>query len=214
MGREAQCRATWKRQRSEGKALLEAESVIFRGEFRVEVPFAAMRRVAASRDRLTIESSEGTLVLDLGPDAERWSEKIRNPPTLADKLGITAATRVAVIGVHDSVVLDAVRQRAKAVTDRPGATSEVVIVAMDHATDLRRFERLRQVIPQDGAIWSIRPKGVAEVSESVVRGAALAAGLVDVKVARVSATHTAEKFVLPRTSRKGVRHRGVRPDAL
>jgi hypothetical protein len=214
MGREARCSATWNRRRSEGKALLETESVIFRGDFRVEIPFAAMSRVAASRDRLTIESSEGTLVLDLGADAERWSEKIRNPPTLADKLGITDATRVAVIGVHDAIVLDAVRQRAKAVTDRPGATSEVVIVAVDRATDLRRFERLRQVIPEDGAIWSIRPKGVAEVSEAAVRAAALAAGLVDVKVARVSATHTAEKFVLPRLSRKAVRRRAARSDAL
>ena len=70
------------------------------------------------------------------------------------------------------------------------------------------------MIPEDGAIWSIRPKGVAEVSEAAVRAAALAAGLVDVKVARVSATHTAEKFVLPRLSRKAVRRRAARSDAL
>src|SRR5690349_7971702 len=108
MGREAKCTATWNRRLSEGKALLETESVIFRGEFRVEIRFAALTRVAASRDRLTLESGEGTLVLDLGSDAERWAEKIRNPPTLADKLGITAATRVAVIGVRDPVVIDAV----------------------------------------------------------------------------------------------------------
>jgi hypothetical protein len=43
---------------------------------------------------------------------------------------------------------------------------------------------------------------VAEVSESAVRAAALAAGLVDVKVARVSATHTAEKFVIPKAERR------------
>jgi hypothetical protein len=214
MGREAKCSATWNRQRSEGKALLETESVIFRGDFRVEVPFAAITRVAASRGRLTVESGEGTLVVDLGPDADRWAEKIQNPPTLADKLGITEATRVAVIGVGDPAVLEAVRRRAKTVTDRPGTHSEIVIVAMDRATDLRRFERLRQVIPDDGAIWSIRPKGVAEVSESAVRASALAAGLVDVKVARVSATHTAEKFVLPRTSRRAARRRSARSDAV
>ena len=50
-------------------------------------------------------------------------------------------------------------------------------------------------VAPDGAIWTVRPKGVAEVSEAAVAKAARAAGLVDVKVARVSATHTAEKFV-------------------
>jgi hypothetical protein len=214
MGREVKCSAAWNGQRSEGKALLETGSVVFRGDFRVEVPFPPMTRVAVSRGRLTIESRAGTLVLDLGPHADRWAEKIRNPPTLADKLGITDTTRVAVIGVCDPAVLEAVRGRAKTVTARPGAGSEIVIIAMDRATDLRRFERLRQVMPDDGAIWSIRPKGVAEVSESAVRASALAAGLVDVKVARVSATHTAEKFVLPRSSRRAARRRSARSDAV
>ena len=201
MGREAQCTATWKRQRSEGKALLESESVVFRGEFRVELPFASILNVGAARGRLTVASPSGTLVLHLGDQALRWAAKIRNPPTLADKLGVTGATRVALVGVDDPLVVEPVRLRARSVTLRPEPASDIVIVGVNHAADLRQFARLRTSIAPAGAIWSIRPKGVAEVSESVVRAAALAAGLVDVKVARVSETHTAEKFVVPRAQR-------------
>ncbi|PYR70118.1 MAG: hypothetical protein DMF88_03745 [Acidobacteria bacterium] len=52
-------------------------------------------------------------------------------------------------------------------------------------------------MPSSCAIWVIRPKGSQQISESDVMKAGKAAGLVDVKVARFSETHTAEKFVIP-----------------
>jgi hypothetical protein len=54
-----------------------------------------------------------------------------------------------------------------------------------------------------GALWLVRPKGKdTPVTEGATRAAALAAGLVDVKVAAFSATHTAEKFVIPLAKRR------------
>jgi hypothetical protein len=41
------------------------------------------------------------------------------------------------------------------------------------------------------------------MSENHIRDAALAAGLVDVKVARFSATHSALKLVIPKARRGG-----------
>ena len=72
---------------------------------------------------------------------------------------------------------------------------------MDTPKDLGRFVSLQRSLAPDGALWSIRPKGRAEISESVVVAAGKAAGLVDVKVARFSDSHTAEKFVRPRAAR-------------
>ena len=152
MGYEAQCTATWKRQRSGGKALLETESVVFRGEFRVELPFAAILRVGAVRGRLTLASSDGTLVLSLGDQAVRWAAKIRNPPTLADKLGVTGAARVALVGVHDPLVVEPVRMRAKTVSLEPEPASDIVIVGVNRASDLQQFEQLRRAIAPSAAI--------------------------------------------------------------
>lgn len=56
-------------------------------------------------------------------------------------------------------------------------------------------------LKRDGAIWVIRPKGVTAITEADVMKAGKSAGLVDVKVARFSDTHTAEKFVIPLRNR-------------
>ena len=53
----------------------------------------------------------------------------------------------------------------------------------------------------EGALWVIRPKGSPAITEAEVMAAGKRAGLVDVKVASFSGTHTAEKFVIPRASR-------------
>jgi hypothetical protein len=53
----------------------------------------------------------------------------------------------------------------------------------------------------NGALWIVRPKGRPEISERAVMAAGKAAGLVDVKVVSFSATHTAEKFVIPLAKR-------------
>jgi hypothetical protein len=47
----------------------------------------------------------------------------------------------------------------------------------------------------------VRPKGVPEISEKDVMDRGRAAGLVDVKVCAFSATHTAEKLVIPKARR-------------
>ncbi len=61
---------------------------------------------------------------------------------------------------------------------------------------------LKKSLKPDGALWVIRPKGSAAISESEVMSAGKRAGLVDVKVVSFSATHTAEKFVIPRADRR------------
>src|SRR6478672_3365955 len=50
-------------------------------------------------------------------------------------------------------------------------------------------------------LWIVRPKGRAGISERAVMAAGKAAGLVDVKVVSFSATHTAQKFAIPRSKR-------------
>ena len=47
MGSESRCTVHFDRQRSEGKALLETEQLIFRGEFRLVIPRKAITEVDA-----------------------------------------------------------------------------------------------------------------------------------------------------------------------
>ncbi len=63
--------------------------------------------------------------------------------------------------------------------------------------DLSRLEKLKGSLKPNGALWIVRPKGRPEISERATMAAGKAAGLVDVKIVGFSATHTAEKFVIP-----------------
>jgi hypothetical protein len=74
---------------------------------------------------------------------------------------------------------------------------DVIFVAANEQSDLERLVTVQKFLKRDGAIWVIRPKGSPLISEGEVRKAGKAAGLVDIKVARFSETHTAEKFVIP-----------------
>jgi hypothetical protein len=75
---------------------------------------------------------------------------------------------------------------------------------VDEAADLGRLPALTDWIFPAGALWAVWRKGRKELNEHHVREAALDAGLVDVKVARFSDTHSALKLVVPK-ARRGTR---------
>src|SRR5689334_16071942 len=106
MGRELRCRASYGDREGEGKALLETTELVFRGEgkdpLKFRIPFAKLKKVIALGDRLLLDGPGIKAVLELGPKyAVSWAEKIKNPPTLLDKLGVKPESKVCVLGVVD-----------------------------------------------------------------------------------------------------------------
>src|SRR6266481_843818 len=101
MGQEAICKARFGKQTSEGKALLETDYVLFRGDFRVKIPFRAMTSVEAKGAWLEIESAGGALALNLGPAAPKWAHKILHPASRIDKLGVKPGMLVSIVSVKD-----------------------------------------------------------------------------------------------------------------
>jgi hypothetical protein len=202
MGQELHCIATWNERRSVGTASLENEELRFRGEFRLRIPFKTITDLAVADGRLAVTVVEGIATFNLGPRADQWAERIRNPKSVLEKMGIKPESLVSVIGIDDKWFLDDLRTRVdEPRVGRVARNSDVIIVAINKARDLAAFTRLQVSLKANGALWAVRPKGTPEVSESTVMNAARAAGLVDVKVVRFSNTHTAEKFVRPKLSR-------------
>lgn len=114
----------------------------------------------------------------------------RQPKTLADKLGVKPGERVRLVGHADPALVGAGRR----VT---GGEADVVFVGAESPEDLRLIGPLQDEIARDGAIWVIRPKGRGDLTEAMVIAAGREARLHDVKIARVSDTHTAMRFVIP-----------------
>ena len=106
---------------------------------------------------------------------------------------------VSVVDVDDAELLAQLDARAARVVRgslAPG--SEVVLLGVARAADLGAIPRAAAALADRGALWVLHPRGVAEVQDTAIFAAAKGAGLTYTKVARVSATHTAEKLVRPR----------------
>lgn len=202
MGAEATCALNENSARHMGRALLETDELIFRGNdgYRVKVPFATLRSVDAVNGKLLLDGPAGAISLELGDEkAKRWAESIRSPKSLLDKLDLKPTFKVAVIGGSDATFMKDLSARVASVASgRTPKSANVVFLWADAPSALKRIATIAKSIARDGAIWVVHPKGAAsKVKDTDVFAAGKAAGLIATKVARFSDTHTAEKLVIP-----------------
>ena len=189
MGHESTCKLAYGGIVYEGKALLETSELIFRGATRLKIPFEEMTRVKASDGLLLITFPQGQATFHLGAAAAKWANRILNPPSRLDKLGVKPGTRIRWVGAADKDFKQEAEERgARFVRVKPELT-------FLNASGLRDLGELKIA---GTPIWVVYRKGVAELREIDVLKAGRDAGLVDIKVASFSPTHTALKFVQPR----------------
>ncbi|HYI12633.1 MAG TPA: hypothetical protein VEK57_26515 [Thermoanaerobaculia bacterium] len=188
----------------DGEAMLETSEIVFRGEKRLVIPLAEIQSITARDGRLRVKHRDGEAELELGAQAAKWAEKIRNPKSVVQKLGIKPGQHVSLENFDDDAfAADLEKAGAQVHRGRARRNSDVILYGAGTRADLDRLKSLRDSLVPDGALWVIRPKGVKAITEADVMAAGKAAGLVDVKVVRFSDTHTAEKFVIPVARRKG-----------
>jgi hypothetical protein len=193
MGREARCAASWGARHGDVTALLESTELIVRGAFRASAPLGSLRNVRADGGTLFFRAGGDDVALVLGAAAPRWAAAIATPPpSLAAKLGV-AGKRVLVEGVLDDEALAA----AVATAARAGEDdAELIVARVDDADDLARIASVRHSLLDAGIpMWVVYTKGArAPLGETAVRALLRERGLMDLKVASVSATLTALKF--------------------
>ncbi|HEY6491626.1 MAG TPA: hypothetical protein VIY99_21035 [Terracidiphilus sp.] len=196
MGQEAMCVCRWKEVAFEVKAFMEPPELILRGGLRRRIPFAAMQEVRADGDTLRFTVATESFALALGDSlAAKWAQAfLKPPPSLAKKLGITPETTVRVIGTVDDAALAKALSEAKAVSARDG---DVIVARVNSPANLATaLARATKGLERGAPIWLIHRKGPGHaLNESIVRSTALAAGIVDTKVAAVSAALTGLRCV-------------------
>jgi len=202
MGHELLCKARSGGKTASGKALLETSEVIFRGDFGLKIPIVSLKSVIARGGELHLKWPDGSVVLELGEQAEKWAHKILHPRSTAEKLGIKPGLVISAIAMDEGDFVKALRLNAKSFSDaKPLADSDLIFFGAARAAELVRVEKLATSLGSAGALWIVYPKGKQEITELQVLSAGKAAGLVDIKVVSFSATHTALKFVKPKAKR-------------
>jgi len=199
MGAETTCAVTFNGKAATAKVRLETAVLQIRGsDLRLDVPFTAMTNVSANGGVLTIVHDGNTLRVALGTSADKWADKILHPPSRLEKIGVRPAWRTVVVGDVDQEFIEELRAAVDTVSvGRMLKAIDAVFVGVSRPSDFKRLAAVKTSIKPDGALWLIRPKGSAQVTEGAVMAAGKAAGFVDVKVVAFSPTHSALKFVIP-----------------
>jgi hypothetical protein len=202
MGQECESTLRIAKRRIEGEALLETSEIIFRpidGSKRLKFAFAdIVKSVKAVDGELRFHTEEGPAVLELGPAAEKWLDKILHPKSRAEKLGVKSGMKVATIGAFDADFQKELRTATKGISEGKIADgAELIFVAIESAKDLTGVGKIATSVKGATGLWLVYPKGKKEITENAVIDAGRKTGLKDVKVVGFSSTHTALKFVLP-----------------
>ena len=203
MGNEVKCRARFGKQESEGKALLETSEIIFRGDFRLKIPFATIQSIKVMDDQLQLRTADGVAIFELGAaTAAKWREKIVHPKTRIEKLGIKPGTKVSLIGFEsqDEEFLKEIESAKAAVTptnQAPPKDCDFIFLRIDTNKQLTLIAKVARGMLGAVALWIVYPKGQQHITAGDVLYAGRKAGLKDIKVMGFSPTHTALKFVIP-----------------
>ena len=198
MGNEASCKVRFGKQESQGKALLETSEILFRGDFRLKIPFSTIQSVKAVDGELRLQTAEGLAVFQLGATAEKWRDKILHPRSRIEKLGVKPGAKVSLLSDFDREFLDELGKLTKSVnTGKASSDSEWIFFAVDSKGDLGSLSQISKSMQGATALWIVYPKGQKHITENDVLAAGRRSGLKDVKVVGFSPTHTALKFVTP-----------------
>jgi hypothetical protein len=201
VGAEAECDVTFKTKTSTGKALLETNELIFRGDFRLKIDLKSITALDARAGELNVTWPGGVATFAIGDKANAWAEKIRNPKGLLDQLGVKAGQRIAVLGTKNDAFVAQLREAGASVSTRPVKDADAIFFGAETLGGLAGMRMLTTQIKRDGAIWTVTPKGKTGIKDTDVMGIAKAAGLVALKVVSFSDTHSANKFVIPKGER-------------
>ena len=195
MGMEATCKVQYQKKTIEAKSWLEGDHVLIRGgDVKLRIAFADLRQVNTKDGVLILDFVGGPAKLELGePAADKWAQKIMNPPTRLDKLGVKPGSKVYLDGEFEEQFT-----RETAALLAAAKQSDLVFLAAEEASDLKRVAALAKHLQPKSALWVVYPKGKSAVlKQEDVFESAHSAGLVDSKVCGFSTTHTALKFVIP-----------------
>ena len=115
-----------------------------------------------------------------------------------EKLGVKKDADVLLLGIEmDMAFVKELRDAGAAIRTSGARPADMIFAVFRHRDDLRRLPPLVRRIKADGAVWTLRPKGSKDLTESEMMRAGQEAGLVDIKVVSFSDVLTAEKFVVP-----------------
>jgi hypothetical protein len=196
MGREATIQCRWANESGLCKVLLETNELVVRGDIRRRVPIAQLTDVLVENEELHFTVDGNPVSFALGTAlAQRWAKAIATPPpSLATKLGISAGSRLWLLGEVECEELKTAIDQASSTN---GTKADLILASVKTSLDLEdaltRLPKHQSDLPP---LWIVYPKGTVHgFGETSVRENLRRRGFIDTKIASVSSALTALRFI-------------------
>lgn len=199
MGREATIDYVAGKERAKVRAHLDSMALQLSGGKKLIVPLSDVRKATPVGDELRIETKTAKFALHLGAkEAASWAKKILNPPSLADKLGIKPGISVLTIGERvaeiDEALATATASHSATIAPAKLRAAALAILTLEPETAAKQIDTAAKVLGANTAIWFVYRKGTKPNGDDII-ALARKAGLKDTKVARISETYAALRFI-------------------
>lgn len=162
------CRALIKGETSTGKLYLDSKELLFRsGDVRWAVQVGKGTSAKASKGELIVRRGSKTATFAIGAKADKWAEKILNPPSRGTKLGLKPGLRYVLRGGFDKSFESELHSHKLVAASGP-KSCDIAFVLMRKSADLSAFDKIAKACDAGVHIWSVWPKGIDEITRSQV----------------------------------------------
>lgn len=195
MGREAKVEYADGKERALVKVHLDSAALELSGGKKLKLPLVSVKSATVDGGLLKIAAGAQTFTLALGAkEAEAWRKKILNPPSLADKLGFKPDKSVALIGEVPPEIANAAKAATATAKLPKTIAADIAALMLVPGKEEQLIVASAKALAPKSALWLVYEKGRAVNGDGVI-ALARKAGLKDTKVARVSDTHAALRFI-------------------
>lgn len=175
---------------------LDAAELTCRGGWKRKFALAELQDLAVRSGRLEFTSDGEAIGIELGAAAATWLDRIRNPRSRMQKLGVLPDSTVCVLGKAEA---DAVAEIAAVLGSPPKtrlvAGADLVLCFCQDPDGLARLASIAPKLGAKGAVWLLWPKGRKDFAHEHVVAAARRAGLSSTKSMGFSGAFTGLRFV-------------------
>ncbi|MBK8101606.1 MAG: DUF3052 family protein [Planctomycetes bacterium] len=157
---------------------LEPAAIVCRGDLKRQFALTALRDLAVAGARLSFAIGKERVEIELGKAAATWLDRIRNPRSRVQKLGVAAGMKVCVLGKADA---EAIAEVAAVLNESPkmrlAVGTDIVLLFCAEPEDLTRLGAVEPKLADKGAVWVLWPKGRKDFAHEHVVAAGKSAGL-------------------------------------
>lgn len=121
--------------------------------------------------------------------------------TLVQKLGVEPGLRVSVLDIDDPGFFAQLADTGADISTRVRKDTDIFIIALERYADMKQLPALEGSMVSNGGIWVVHPKGQKNISQAEIINLGVEAGFVDNKSCSFSETHSAIRFVIPKSRR-------------